>query len=89
MTLLAAASTSRYRSLFEFLVMTGLRRGEALGLRWDDIDPEARIMRVQGTLARVDGSLQVTAPLPSHMRQSWGFFGFPADVEDPFADLAP
>ena len=31
--------------------------------------------------------LRVTAPLPSHMRQSWEFFGFSADVEDPFADL--
>ena len=37
------------------------------------------------------GILQVTAPLPPHMRQSWDFFGFPGDVENPFAglDLAP
>ena len=34
------------------------------------------------------GSLQVTAPLPRHMRQSWEFFGFAANAEDPFADLA-
>ncbi|MGH7046383.1 MAG: RluA family pseudouridine synthase [Stellaceae bacterium] len=33
------------------------------------------------------GRLQVTAPLPSHMRQSWDFFGFPGDVADPFAEL--
>jgi 23S rRNA pseudouridine955/2504/2580 synthase len=33
------------------------------------------------------GSLQITAPLPRHMRQSWEFFGFAADVADPFADL--
>ena len=33
------------------------------------------------------GMLQVTAPLPRHMRQSWDFFGFAADAEDPFADL--
>jgi 23S rRNA pseudouridine955/2504/2580 synthase len=33
------------------------------------------------------GKLQVTAPLPRHMRQSWDFFGFSADVEDSFADL--
>ena len=35
------------------------------------------------------GSLQVTAPLPRHMRLTWEFFGFPDDVEDPFADLSP
>jgi len=34
------------------------------------------------------GTLQVTAPLPRHMRQSWEFFGFAEDVADPFADLA-
>ncbi len=35
------------------------------------------------------GSLQVTAPLPRHMRLTWEFFGFPDDVEDPFAALPP
>jgi 23S rRNA pseudouridine955/2504/2580 synthase len=34
------------------------------------------------------GALRVTAPLPRHMRQSWEFFGFPDDVDDPFADLS-
>jgi 23S rRNA pseudouridine955/2504/2580 synthase len=34
------------------------------------------------------GSLiQVTAPLPPHMRRTWEFFGFLKDVEDPFAEL--
>jgi 23S rRNA pseudouridine955/2504/2580 synthase len=33
------------------------------------------------------GILRVTAPLPPHMRQSWEFFGFPADVKDAFAGL--
>jgi 23S rRNA pseudouridine955/2504/2580 synthase len=33
------------------------------------------------------GTLQVTAPLPSHMQRSWEFFGLARDVADPFADL--
>jgi 23S rRNA pseudouridine955/2504/2580 synthase len=33
------------------------------------------------------GMLRVTAPLPPHMRRSWEFFGFPGDIEDPFAGL--
>lgn len=33
------------------------------------------------------GSLQITAPLPPHMRQSWRFFGFSGDIADPFAAL--
>jgi 23S rRNA pseudouridine955/2504/2580 synthase len=33
------------------------------------------------------GTLEVTAPLPSHMLRTWEFFGFAGDAEDPFADL--
>ena len=33
------------------------------------------------------GTLEVTAPLPPHMRRTWEFFGFAGDAEDPFADL--
>lgn len=33
------------------------------------------------------GVLRVTAPLPSHMRRTWEFFGFDNDAPDPFAEL--
>jgi 23S rRNA pseudouridine955/2504/2580 synthase len=33
------------------------------------------------------GILKIAAPLPPHMRRSWEFFGFSADVEDPFSGL--
>jgi 23S rRNA pseudouridine955/2504/2580 synthase len=33
------------------------------------------------------GTLSVAAPLPPHMRRMWEFFGFDADVPDPFAEL--
>jgi 23S rRNA pseudouridine955/2504/2580 synthase len=33
------------------------------------------------------GMLLVSAPLPPHMRRTWKFFDFPADIEDPFVDL--
>ena len=33
------------------------------------------------------GRLEVTAPLPPHMRRTWEFFGFPKDATDPFAEL--
>ena len=39
---------------------TGLRRGEALALHWSDIDFDAKLLRVRGTLARVAGELVVT-----------------------------
>ena len=60
--LLKAAEPSRYAPLFELLVSTGLRRGEALALRWSDVDLTNHLARVRGTLSRVDGELVVTAP---------------------------
>jgi 23S rRNA pseudouridine955/2504/2580 synthase len=33
------------------------------------------------------GLLRVTAPLSPHMRQSWEFFGFASDAENPFSEL--
>jgi len=33
------------------------------------------------------GILRITAPLAPHMRQSWEFFGFPGDADDPFRGL--
>ncbi|MFN2495395.1 MAG: site-specific integrase [Pseudonocardiaceae bacterium] len=44
---------------------TGLRRGEALALRWSDVDTEARVLFVhpkRGTLSDVAGHLVFTAP---------------------------
>lgn len=59
-SLLSAAETSRYAPLFALLVNTGLRRGEALAVQWRDVDLEDGLLRVRGTLARVDGELVVT-----------------------------
>ena len=41
---------------------TGLRRGELLGLKWEDIDLEQGSLRVQRQVCRIDGEI-VEAPL--------------------------
>ncbi len=68
--LLEAAQHSRYAPLFALLVNTGMRRGEALALRWSDVDLENGLLRVRGTLARVDGELVVTATKTKKSRRS-------------------
>ena len=60
--LLRAAEGSRYAPLFALLVHTGLRRGEALALQWSDVDLAKGLLRVRGTLSRIDGELLVTEP---------------------------
>lgn len=68
-SLLDAATGSRYHALFVVLAATGLRRGEALGLRWEDLDLDAGLLRVRGTLARVGGTLTVTEPKTERSRR--------------------
>ncbi|MGC5033923.1 tyrosine-type recombinase/integrase [Micromonospora sp. DT229] len=52
---LLAAAYHRHGPLFELALRTGLRRGELLGLRWDDIDLDAGHLYVRRTLARTRG----------------------------------
>ncbi len=45
--LLDHAAPHRLGSLFEVAVLTGLRRGELLGLRWSDVDLDTGVLRVE------------------------------------------
>jgi len=42
----------RYRTLVAVSVLTGIRQGEALGLRWQDLDVKAGVVRVRWQLDR-------------------------------------
>ena len=68
--LLRAAEGTRYAPLFALLVHTGLRRGEALALRWADVDLEKGLLRVRGTLARVQRRLVVSEPKTAKSKRS-------------------
>ncbi len=52
----------RLEALWIFLLGSGLRRGEALGLRWDDVDFMARTVSVSRTLGLLDGALVMSRP---------------------------
>ena len=52
----AAAGDPLYPA-FVLLMLYGMRRGEVLGLRWDDIDTDAGLIRVRQQLQRVQGQL--------------------------------
>jgi len=58
---------------------TGMRRGEVFGLRWRDVDLDAGVLRVAGSLQRVDGQLRVVEPKTPRARRT---VALPAAVID-------
>ena len=61
---------SRYLSPITLAAMTGMRRGEVLGLYWEDIDLEAATVRVRATVSRVQGKILRTEPKTENSRRS-------------------
>jgi integrase len=68
--LLLCADGLRYRNVLVLIAATGLRRGEALALHWSDVDLNARILVVRGTLGRVGGKLVITEPKTDRSRRT-------------------
>ena len=60
--LLEAARGDRLEALYVLDVTTGLRQGELLALKWDDMDLERRVLRVRRTLTRVKGKVFLGEP---------------------------
>jgi integrase len=52
---LEAARGERFEALYVLAITTGLRRGELLGLRWNDVDLESGVLRVGRALVREGG----------------------------------
>lgn len=68
--LLRAAEGSRYHPALVLISHTALRRGEALALRWTDVDLSAGVLSVRGTLGRINGKLHITAPKTDRSRRT-------------------
>ncbi len=68
--LLDAAVDDRLHPLYVTALATGLRQGELLALRWDDVDLDRRTLRVRHTLARVNGRLTLLEPKTERSRRT-------------------
>src|SRR4051812_27096688 len=74
-SLLQVVSGHRWEALFSIVIALGLRQGEALALRWQDVDFEAKSLRVRQSLTCIGGKFFVgdtktlrsrrTLPLPN------------------------
>jgi len=62
---LAASKSDPLYTAFVLLILCGLRRGEVLGLRWADIDFDARTIHISQQIQRIRGEL-VLGPVKTH-----------------------
>ncbi len=67
---LAAVGGHRLEALFSVALALGLRQGEALGLRWEDINFSAGTLRVSHQLQRIDTRLTLVAPKTEKSRRT-------------------
>jgi integrase len=74
---LAHTAGDRFGDLWLVLAFTGLRRGEALGLRWTDVDLDvaAPLLRVRRSLSVVGGQARLKEPKTARSR--------PLHLDDP------
>src|SRR5206468_2481253 len=67
---LAFVNEDRLVALWRFLAMTGCRRGEALALRWSDLDFENGRVRIERALISIGYRLHVSEPKTERSRRT-------------------
>ncbi len=65
MRMLKVIEGERLEAFYVLALTTGLRRGELLGLRWDDVDLESCQLHVRPALQRAGGELRFVEPKTS------------------------
>src|SRR5215217_1398975 len=65
-----AVKGDRLEALYVLAVTTGLRQGELLGLKWDDIDLQVGTLQVRRTLTTAKGGPVLSAPKTKGSRRT-------------------
>ena len=65
----SSASGDRLHALWVLFATTGMRRGEALGLRWSDVDLDAGRLRVVQTIIQVRSKVTIGEPKTARGRR--------------------
>jgi integrase len=68
--LLDAAGGERFEALYVLAVTTGMRQGELLALKWQDVDLQNGTLSVGRTLTRVGGRVALGEPKTKKSRRS-------------------
>jgi integrase len=67
---LDAVHGHRLEALFSVALAMGLRQGEALGLRWEDVDTKDSVIWVRNQLQRIEGRLTLVEPKTERSRRT-------------------
>src|SRR5829696_6973491 len=67
---LAVAESDTYWPLWSLALATGLRRGELLGLRWQDLDLDRRLLTVHQSVVLLNGSPIIQTPKTAASRRT-------------------
>jgi integrase len=78
--LLDAAVGDRFEALYVLAVHTGLRQGELLGLKWDDIVLETATLQVRRALTTARGGPRLAAPKTRGSRRRVSLTGIAAQA---------
>lgn len=66
--LINGATNKLTQDIITFLIYTGCRKGEALNLKWDNVDMQNDIIAIQGTKTKYDRYIPVSKPLKELLR---------------------
>lgn len=78
--LMAAADGERLATLFAFVLHSGLRVAEALGLRWADVDLDSGVLSVRRNLVETGGRMVEGKPKTEHSARTFALL--PQAIDD-------
>lgn len=66
---MAVAHRSVYGPIWQLALVTGMRKGELLGLRWGDVDFDAGVLHVRQTVGALHGKTEYKKPKTARSRR--------------------
>ena len=68
--LLAQVEGDRLAALYRLALTLGMRQAEIIGLRWKDVDLDARVLRVRQSIQRIGSDMHIKEPKTDRSRRT-------------------
>lgn len=67
--LLESIKGERFEAIYQVALLLGLRRGEVLGLKWEDVDLERRTLSIRRAVTEISGTIHISEPKTATSRR--------------------